>query len=374
MTTELRPVVADDLDRLVDLHIGAFGLAGRTPAAIRGFYRDIAPRLFDDVPPGAPEVHSLVAEREGRLDGVVFAAPRAVTLDGETRWAAVTSQLAVSEAGRTDLLGIELLRAVFAGPQDLTFADRSNPLGRQALRAAGATHRPELSLRWSRVLRPTAAAAAGGLRRTSVGETRIGQLARRAAMSIDRALPARAANVIDVPEAPTRTTRVELTAAELAADAAVVLGNYRLSTSTDAAVIEWSMNQLDRAQPHGTKSITAVRAPNGRMIGWFTLNSRADGVAEVVQLVAAPRLEHEVVAHLLHHALDREAVSLHGSVMPALMTPLGDTGAVFHTRNANFSVHSENTDILDAFAAGSVMLTGLDGEYLLDLAASERAS
>lgn len=363
----VRPLTADDLSSLVEVHRAAFGAAGRPAEVIETFYRSTFRRLFEPAPPGAPTVPSLVYEHKGRVVGLLGVAVRLFRFDGEPVWAAVTSQLSVDPSCSNALAGVQLARAAFAGPQDLTFADRSNPLGRQTLRGAGGQPVPAMSLRFARVLRPAGAIAAA-VRRRRPGP--LGGAVAATVPRLDAVVPAPVRRRLALPEAPRELRGADVTAAEVAERAAALLVDVRLRPwLEDPALVRWRWDRLDVAQPSGDRERIGLRNRKGTLVGWYVLHQPRPEVVELIELVAQPAHRSAVLIHAFNRAFDRGAASIHGDVSPQLQMELADLGAVFHGSNANFTIHSDRGDILEAVRRNELFTSGLDGEYLLDLAA-----
>lgn len=387
----IRPLDPSDLTALGALHRASFGTGGRPDETIDDLYLQTFPTLFEPTPPGGPDVRSLVYEQDGRIIGLLGVAVRALRFERLPVWAAVTSQLCVDPEAGNALAGVQLVRTVFDGPQDLTFADRSNPAGRLVLVGAGGSSIPGHGLRFARLLRPTTAALGALRRRRSRAAPSslpaFGSLAGRGRSTtpnrsavldrltprIDRWWPGPIGRRLDLPPPPVNLLGLNLTADEVADRAETILRPFRLRPRLDdQEFVTWRWDRLERARPGGDREMVGLCNRKGKLVGWYILHQPHPELVELVELAAQPGHRPAALLHAFHRAANRGAASIHGDVTPHLQTGLADLGAVFHGTNANFTAHSRRPELIDALQAGEAFLSGLDGEYLLDLGAASQ--
>jgi hypothetical protein len=382
-TTKVRPLAADDLPEVARIHIDAFGTDGRTPSDVERAYVEIFPKLYpvdEETQCGeGPTSPSLVLDGGDRLEGFVCVGRRAFTLEGSRRWAAVTSQLAVTESARGSLGAIKLLRAVFDGHQDLTLADRSNPAGRKTLKAAGAEQFPAYSIRWEKVLAPNRLLASRVIGKLPSSPAPVGSLmaslvapgveaaSQRSGDRLGRRLLVRGHDTI--PEPPSTLRSVDLTVDDLVVNGPSVLaaGGIELGPDLgDAELVACDWRRIDDARPNGPTIRTGVTTKRGRFVGWYIVHLADSGRAEVVQFAALPEAQPGVLACLFRDIAAKGAITVRGDLSPQVAFDLSDLGCSLRTGHAALSVQSPHDEILDTFRRGSAFVSGVEGEYLLD--------
>lgn len=380
----VRPVTHDDLPELARMHFEAFGHEDdHSPADVERAYVEVFPRLYplDDATTigEGPTSPSLVLDGKDRLEGFVSVARREFTFDGKQVWAAVTSQLTVSEDARGSLGAVRLLREVFDGPQDFTLADRSNRAGRKALTAAGADVFAGYSLRWDKVLDPDSLLVDRATEKLPAGPAPIRSLLASTAGPVLSAVNRRTGNRLArrlfahdgkaLPERPPTFTSAELAADELVSVGPSILASRGIElhpTFGDADRVQRTWKQIDEFRPNGSTAKLGVFSKRGRLVGWYLFHVANSGRAEVIQLAALPDAQPGVLACLLHDAADRGAVMVQGDLTPDIMFDMCDLGCTVRAGNAATSVHTSNEAILDSFRRGTAFVSGLEGEYLLD--------
>ncbi len=205
----VRPIETKDLPKLTEVHLAAFGEYGNTRDEITRGYEVKLPELLLADPDAEHASPSLVFEQDGDVVGFELVLCRPVVFRGERLWCATTSHLGVVPDARASLAGIHLLRAATDGPQDLTYVDRSNAAGRQALKAAGFEQIPAASLRWELTLRPGAELSRRVANRLPRGAGLLGKVAERVESAGPEAVRKR--SVADLPPLPKTLSSEPLT-------------------------------------------------------------------------------------------------------------------------------------------------------------------
>lgn len=363
----VRPLTVADGARLAEIHIAAFGHLGATEDAIDRGYRDMLPRLLLDNPDADRAAPSLVFEHDGVIVGFVLVACHPVVFRGERRWLATTSHLGVLPEARASLAGIHLLRATVAGPQDLTYADRSNTAGRQALRAAGFEQVPASSLRWTKTLRPGVSLSQRIATRLPAGSDLLVRTARRAERSLPA--PVRARAVADLPPVPTTLGSEPLRVDHVTAAAPDLLAGADLHpVLTDAAHVEraWALIRAARVNSTIVASAVLSRGGGGDVVGWYIVDIAEGGVADVVQFIALPAFRAGALLLLLHDLRGRGVVSASGDLPLSMLYDADGLGCRTTAADAATSVHTDDPGIAAAFRHDRVWLSAIEGEYLMD--------
>lgn len=369
---EIRLTREDDLNGLVDLHIAAFGARDNAPSDIRAFHQRMLANLLDDRRAGAPGPKSVVSTKDGKVVAMAYHDHHPFLLEGERQWGTTATLLAVHPEHRKISCSRRLLDAVVHAGTSYVAADRTNTDGRRAAMAFTPIRTyPQYSLRWFRVVSPGAGALAGLLNRTNRSNPTTVSVMQRASGLVDSALERASLSklAIEVPASARKLTRRELTASELAEHGDSLLSNFTVRPDyTCAETNKLTWERFRNLRPEGRVDRIGVWNPSGELVGWYMLHLWESGTAECVQLVARPRQFDDVTILMLQHAKDIGAGSVHGSAAPPMIVPLSDAGASFHGRAAGFLVRTENEAIEEAFTTSRALLTGLEGEYPMQLA------
>lgn len=367
----VRPLSNDDLPRLAEIHLAAFGHVGNTPAEVERGYVDLLPSVFLDHSDTDHASPSLVFEHEGAVVGFVLVTSRQVRHGDDRIWLASTSHLAVDPEARASLAAIHLMRAITEGPQDLTYVDRSNEASRATLQAAGFVPMPNYSLQWKRMLRPGVSASRrladrfGGRADFLVG------LGRRAESAMPDSLRTRA--VPDLPQRPPTLSSVPLTIDHVVTAGPRLMERYELRPLfNDSAVIEREWDLHARARPNSLVARTALVSRRGDVVGWYIADIDADGVAQVLQFVARPEHQRAVFVSMLHDLDEREVDEAIGDLPMSLLYDVEGTGCRLSSDLATTSVHASDDRLIELFRHNRAWLSAIEGEFLLNPPAAVR--
>jgi hypothetical protein len=135
---------------------------------------------------------------------------------------------------------------------------------------------------------------------------------------------------------------------------------YYLTGDFRRANFDWLMPILKQKAGNG-QLVARTVTRGGEAIGTFIYIMRSDGFAEVILTVAKAGAFDAVFASLVADAGDRGASLLTGNANPMHLESYRYQGCLFFGRDW-LIVQSPDQTIVDAFHAGRVLLTGLDGE------------
>ncbi len=321
-----------------------------TAVAAEAYFREVFFGPLRD-----PDLPSWVCTgSDGRVAGFIGVLARRIRVRNDERRMAVPTQL-MAEPGANALIGVRLLRQVFQGPQDLTFADVANDAARQIWERLGGATAYLLSLYWTRAIRPLHEAVAG--LGTGPAARALRLALRPVTLPLDGALASRAA----ARWRRNRTLAAEPLTAEhvlQALDGAV--GRRPLAPAYDAATLRWLWTRLgDR----GVVDAVHVRdAGRGDTAGWFICLSRGR-ICEVAQLAAAPGRFGDVLDCAVGHAAARGAGALAGRLEPAQVHELATRDCRLHREGPWTLVHSRDPEIAAAVHRGDAFLSRLEGEW-----------
>jgi hypothetical protein len=369
----IRAVEHRDIPRLVDLHLRAEEGDDVSREQIEAAYNDHFAAMFLEHPWTDAGPTSLVAESpDGRIVGFMGIVPRLMSFAGREITMAVGTQLTVDVAARSKLLGLQLLKRLLRGPQDLTVADYANATTRRIWESMGGSTAHLYSLSWSRLLNP------GRL----IVERLAGRQGLRALTPFARPL----ARLFDhstsrVPRIPwalpsTDAPRQQLTAEELTSDTyARLLPDFTrhqtLTPVVDKVSSAWLFDRLDRMYSSRSVHRVLLRDEQQLPLGWFVYNREPDGSAEVAQIVASRNHQADVVDHLIRHARSSGATAISGRVQPELLYTFSEFRCHLHTTPEFALVHSRDPQLLRPFETGTAFLSLLEGEGCLYLPVRE---
>ncbi len=364
--SRIRPLHADDVPALADLWVRVFR-RGATRAGVERYLRQV----FGD--PSAREggITSLVHEDDaGAVAGFVGALPRRMVFRGRAIRAAVATQLMVDPARRRPFAAFELLRALFSGPQDLTFSDGANERSAAVWERSGGEVVRLYSLDWTRVLRPTgflrhrlehagafvlSRAAAPLCRATDALAVRIS----RRVLEIDRG------SALGVPLGPPRPRLAEEDLSAAAVRALIAEARPSLYPSYDAPTLDWLLEQASRTRGHGALRARLCRDTKGVAAGWYVYYAKAGGVSQVLQFGGRPGAIGDVLANLFADAHRAGSVAVAGQAQPRWLRELTDAHATLSCNSLGVLVHARDRELMAAVHRGDAFLSRLDGEWWL---------
>ncbi len=354
----LRALVAADLPQIAALHRRVFGESSRLPGdERRRRLRDV----FWDHPWRDDRLPSLVYEDAGEIVGCLGVMPRPMTFGDRSIVAAIGHNFMVAPERRTTLAALAILRAFFAGPQDLSLAD-GNESSRRLWAAAGGSIAALYSLRWTRALRP-ASYAVSLLRKRGLGRLPAAFLA--ALSRVPDGVATRAgASPWRLSSSALESTPLD--AAGLATALARFAQRYALRPRHDTVSLAWLLDRLGEAPDgSGLHAIALRQASTSETVGWYVVQCRPGAVAEVVQLVATERAADAVLEHLFHFTWRRGAIAVSGQLDAALLPALSERFCFFHRARGGswILLHSRDEKILLEAHRCNAFFTRLEGEW-----------
>lgn len=356
--TSVRELRAEDISHVAALHGRVFGTTpSRTPGKLAAYFEEI---IFRN-PWRDNSLPSVVATRNGHIIGFLGVVPRPMTLNNRTIRVAVCTQFMVDPQHRGDLGAVQLLKAFFSGPQELSLADGANENARRMWIALGGAAPLLYSLHWVRPLRPAryltslVERRARTLRSLAVMARPVATLADAAFahVPLDHLHEERNGHFIEEPLQPTT----------MHAYLPEVMSGTALQPKYDAETLRWLLSQAARMTRHGTLRARAVRDHEHRLLGWFLHYVRAGGISEVVQIAARNGAFNAVLRRLMLDAWREGATALRGRLDPRFTQELSEQHC-WLKRDCNWTlVHSRDESVLSAIHQGKVFLTRLEGEW-----------
>jgi hypothetical protein len=336
---------------------------------VQRYFREV----FLDHRLASDEGASLVDEDEaGAIVGFIGGVPRRMLFRGRPIRAVVATQLMVDPGRRRGLAAFELLRALFAGPQELTFCDGANERSQTVWQRSGGEVVPLYSLTFLRVLRP-----AGYLRHrvARAGRERVARVAAplcRAADAIAGSLTTldRAA-ALGVPLGRPRARLVDddFSCAAVRAILDDTAPAPSLRPSYDDASLRWLLDQAARTRGHGVLRQRVCRDASGDAVGYYVYYARPGGVAQVLQIGGKSSVIGDVLASLFADAYAAGSLAVAGQIEPRWLREITDAHTTLSCPSLGVLAHARDREITAALQRGDSLLSRLDGEWWLRFAA-----
>jgi hypothetical protein len=356
----IRPIAYEDLHPVAALHRRVFGGGSSDSQELRQRVSYLR-QVFLQENGTDPTVTSYVAEEEGgRITGFLGVVPRTMTYLGKPVIAGLSTQFIVDPESRYRMVGLQLLKRYFAGPQDLSIADEANDRARTVWEGFGGTTASLYSFSWTRVLRPVQYALSKMRQRRGWAPAAV------AGRPIGRLLDAIAVNV---PRSPLRLphsgVRAEsMSAAELLWYQPQFHRHHKLRPEFTLEALEWLQKRAQDKPDYGAFNRVAVKNAQGGTVGWYLYYLKRGGTSEVLQMAAEPQSAQVVLCHLLHHAWHGGSAAVSGRLQPEWM-PLLSKNHCFYHRGPWVLVHSKRPDLVQAFYEGSAWFSRVEGEWCL---------
>jgi len=352
----IRPLAADDLAAVADLFLRVFRRAASpAPPSLVGYFR----RLYLEHPLRSDDLPSHVFEQEGRVEGFLGALPLRFRFRGRAIRAVAAGNYMVNPDLHNPFAGVRLLKALLAGPQDLTFTDTANEKARKIWEGLGGATVPVYGLQWLRVLRPAefAASLAGRSGAVKVFEP----LARLAGRTIDFAgslLPGHE-RLVPAGAWPSR---------ELDADGLHLLlgarrGETALAPEYAIDELRWMVDMAGEKRQFGPLRMRSVAGPGGGVAGWFLYHPNPGGMGQVLQWWAAAEQMREVYRSMLADAAAQGALALVGRAEPRSQRAVSAELAVLLQRESYVEAAARDHEVLQALLLGDAFFTRLEGEW-----------
>jgi hypothetical protein len=347
----IRPATEADLPSIVDLFPRAF----RVSAPSAGFADHLRNVLFRHPWPD-PRLPSLACEAgDGRLIGFLGVLPRRMRCGDRAVTLAVTHHFMVDPPHRRTLAAVALLKAFFAGPQDLSLCEPDEhvcPLWEGLGGAAALLY----SLSWVRYLRPSVHLA----RSLSARWPSILAAALAAGASVaDGAARRLASLAIPEPEATTD----DLDAAGLLEAIESSAQQYALRPAYALPDLRWLLDVLAGKTDRGRLRVRSVRAKAGERLGHVAYYARTSGTGEVLQVAARRGAMPRVVDALLRDASAQGLPALAGRLEPSAIQPLSNRNAIFRRRTNRLMYATSQADVERAILAGDAFLSRFETEW-----------
>lgn len=349
---EVRPLAPSDLPAAA----GVLERAMATGSSQAGLERLLKAVAFDD-PWSDPELPTLgLYAPEGALIGLLLTCPRRLLHEGRPLRAVCGSHVIVDPAAQGQARGSALIKESFKIPKDFSYSDGASDRAAVMVERLGFLPLQLESLEWTSVLRP----AAYWQERASAGRMR--RVGRALAQPLDRVLGrsplAAAVHAAGVEEEL-------LTPAAMMEHLEPLTSWARLRLDYDLPFLTWLFEQLSDDHPQGELAARLVRR-RGTAIGWHVSLVARGGMAQVMQVVAAPHDTPAVFDAMLAHVRERGAIAARGRLEAPLLRAI--TARRTLLRQGSFAVVRTpgGPAPVHAIQNGFALFTRLDADWWID--------
>ena len=318
--------------------------------------------VFLSAPWTDPEINSLVHVRpDGTVNGFIGVLPVPFQWGERRLRGAVFSSLMVDDHEADPMAGARLMRALLAGPQDLSFCETASEVTIAMWERLKGVSLLQHSLTYLRILRPF-----GYMTET---------LRRRTALAAPLALLASPIDGLVRTRLPAGTLRRwaynarhddRLLEAPLTPEGLIrllpqFLAEYPIRPAWTSETITRVLADAAVKPNFGPMTLQLVTSAGGAPVGAFAYHGRPGRTAHVLQGFATRRHAAAVVDRMFSHAAQSGMVAVVGRTEPHLLQALaGSETVLFHI--AASAVHSRDPVLVAAYLRGDGFLNGIAGE------------
>lgn len=357
----IRPFTREDIPQVAEMY-QRYLMNKETPS--RRFH---APAKFAEfveqsvfLNPGYDEeIPPLVAQDSGgKIIGFIATISRRMLLRGQPIRMAVSFNFMVERESRSSLAAFQLLKAFFAGPQDLSFTDSSGDVGRRVWVGAGGSTALLYSLCWTRLLRPSQFAVnLIGKKIPFLPLSRmLGPVTRISDLAVSRMIP----DFFTKP-AP-ENSREEMTTEAFVQHISQLMKDSPFRPHYDEALSSWLFDQLGQLKFHGALKKMLVRNQKEEVIGSYIYYLAPGAEGTVLQIAARQNAFADVLDHLFDHSRRQGAVSMIGKAEPQHLKELTERQCHFRHEGTWTLMHSRNPELLHLIHRGEAVLSKLEGD------------
>ena len=313
---------------------------------------------------------SLVYLQDGRIVGFLGVIPRPMVFRSRPIRVAVITQLMADSDAYRGFAGVELLRRVFQGPQDLTFTDGATESAYSAWKAAGAKVSQLYSLVWRRTLRPAA------FLRNRLETRRQNSVFRAASKILSPAFDLTDALLAKLPFRAVSPPKTEFCSQLVGADdllETVKSLGWRdlLQPAYEPESFRWLIAQAAACHAHGTLRAAVVRDAARAPVGWYVYYAKPNGDSSVLQIGGRPRNFNRIFVALTQDAWLQGATAVSGQVIPRYLANFSYQHCNLRYDGNGVLFHARDSLLLDCILQGEAALSRLDGEWWLRFAVED---
>jgi hypothetical protein len=362
--SSVRPFTVNDIPQVVKLFQKVFFNNGGTAPSSPKLDAYFEETFFHNpcAEKGAEEeIPSLVYEAgDGDIVGFIGIIPRRMLLNGQPIRAASSMHFMAEPGNRSSLAGVQLLKAFFSGPQDLSLTVSAGAVGRKIWEALGGATALAYSINWVRLLRPSRYMLRILARKHALLRL-LAALLRPLCPIVDAIASRALSHRFGKPDATLHET--DLDQETLLAGITQFPSGYALRPDYDPGALFWLLEKADQLARPGELRKIALRDADGELVGWYLYELTPDGMGEVLQVVGRKKSFGEVLNHLFYHGWRNGAIALSGRLDPRFSQEFSDKYCFFNCDGPWTLTHSSKPEVLQAIYQGDLFLTRLEGEW-----------
>ena len=351
----VRPIRPADVMELTRLYMSVFRGRDVAPSArLQEHFR----RVFIDHPRQSEECASLVYVTEaGDIGGMIGILPSPMMMDEAPITGSIVSTWMTRPGPTRALAGNRLMRAHLERGHAFTIANTANSTSMAAQRMLRFRFAASHGLEWFKVLNLSAYAASVAANRLGA---RLPRLLARAVHGSERGLRYALARRDARP--PAGWSVVTLSVEAFAARLVAFSQRFRFRPDWDAQDVAWMLDLAAERRGSGPLRLCEAVDATGRSAGVFAYYAQPFGRAEILQLVARPRLESGVLRACIADAAGQRCAYVCGAAEPLVVQGLFDEPAVFFRQKTGTVFRAASDEVAAAIAYGEGLAGGLVGD------------
>lgn len=343
-----------DLEEVCRLFLRVFRGSHEAPSAeLLAYWR----RLYFGAPTYSPRDGCVVhRDASGRIDAAVASIPMEIVACGRVLPGRLVSAFMAEGGGDDRRPGGRLGMSFRARTQEFTFSDTAIPITADMSRAAGGVVLTIQSLEWVCVFGVFGDLAAAATRRLPplrrIAPTRlVAPLDRLVARFRRRRAPA-AGEIEDRPASRD----------EFLALAPEMVRHYEIHPRWSPEELGWLLDRAAENRQYGPLELRKLVDRRGEAVGAVAAYAEPNQVAVVLNILARPGREKDVVPAVLAGLAARGSVSARGMCLPRQIDEFFRIPRVRFRHRAHSHVLTKHLDVREALKRGDVYMGGLAGE------------
>lgn len=353
-TSHTAAMEIDDLDEVCRLFLRVFRNSHAAPSAdLIAYWRS----LYFGAPAYSPR-NGCVVHRDstGRIDAAVASFPMEIVACGRILPGRLVAAFMAEGSEEEPHPGGRIGMNFRARTQDFTFSDTAIPITADMSRAGGGVVLIPQSLEWLTVFRPLGHVAAALTRRLPhLERIALTRLVVPFDALLTRILRRRPPSAGALGERPA-------TRAEFLAVAPEMVAHYAIHPRWSPEELGWILDRAAENRQYGPLDLRVYVDRHGDIVGAFAGYVEPDQPAVVLNILARPGREAEVVPAVLAGLAARRCISARGMCLPRQIEEFFRIPRVVFRHRAHTHVLTKHADVREALARGDAYMGGLAGE------------
>lgn len=351
MASGVAPMRPQDAPEVAALFYKVFRSGGPPPPEFLAYFREsfFGAPFYDEA-----QASQIYCNEEGRVTAAILAIPMQVRCGDLVLLGRLASNF-MADPDRPSRGAAGLVMTLRMRHQDFCFSDSCNEVSARHWQALGCEVLPLQSLDWRRLFRPTSVLMHRfGARLPRWLSAPLGLAARPLDVVIRRVVPGLAM------KRPGQGG--PMTSEAFIAEAPALLDRFTLRPVWSETELRWLLAMAARNTLDGPLQFRQLRDGEGRLHGCSVFYARPGGMARILNCLAHPGAEIEVLEDLLAHLDQMGCAGARGMAQPFLMGALRIQRFIGLLPRGAYGLSTRHPEILDAIRRGDAFLGGLMGE------------